>query len=53
MQLADARLTNDERIEVMNKLQLLGKMEGTNRAYTTIVNECLKQKESDNEVIEE
>jgi hypothetical protein len=48
----DALLSNDERIEVMNVLKPLGKMEGTNRAYTTIVNECLKAHPADNEQVE-
>ena len=53
MQDVDALLTNDERIAVMNELKELGKMEGTQRAYTTIVNECLKAHPADNEKVED
>ena len=45
----DARLTNDERILVMDKLKELGKFPETNKSYTTIVNDCLKWHPSEEE----
>lgn len=47
MQDGDARLSNDERIEVMNRLKAMGKFPESNKGWTTIVNEYLKHKEGD------